>query len=445
MSIGFLLERFEDAADREALIWRDTAVSYRWLLERIEHWRAETARSGVRSGSIIFLEADFSPNAVALFLALVQAGAVLVPFTSAAAPQRDEFLGIAQCEICCRLDENDRATFTPRPTAETPALYESLRARRHAGLVLFSSGSTGKSKASVHDLHPLLDKFRVRRNTLRAVSFLLLDHIGGVNTLLYTLSNAGCLVTLDDRAPDRVLAAIERHRVELLPTSPTFLNLVLVSEAYKRYDLSSLQLVTYGTEPMPEYTLRRFHELFPNVRLSQTYGLSEVGILRSRSKSSDSLWVKVGGEGYETRVVDGMLEIKAKSAMLGYLNAPSPFTEDGWFKTGDRVEVDGEYIRILCRDSEIINVGGQKVFPTEIENVIRELDNITDVTVTGEAHPITGNIVVAEVVLREEEDRKALTQRLKKHCRERLESYKIPVKIKIASRIRHSERFKKVR
>jgi long-chain acyl-CoA synthetase len=241
------------------------------------------------------------------------------------------------------------------------------------------------------------------------------------------------------------LAAIERHHVELLPTSPTFLNLAIVSEAYQRYDLSSLQLVTYGTEPMPEPTLRRFHELFPNVRLSQTYGLSEVGILRSRSKSSDSLWVKVGGEGYETRVVDGMLEIKAKSAMLGYLNAPSPFTEDGWFQTGDRVEVDGEFIRILCRDSEIINVGGQKVFPTEVENVIRELDNIADVTVAGEAHPITGNIVVAEVVLREEEDRKALTQRLKKHCRERLEPYKTPVKIKIASRIRHSERFKKVR
>lgn len=55
--------------------------------------------------------------------------------------------------------------------------------------------------------------------------------------------------------------------------------------------------------------------------------------------------------------MDGILQIKAKSAMLGYLNAPSPFTEDGWFITGDRVEVDGEYIRIMGRDSETINMG----------------------------------------------------------------------------------------
>ena len=61
---------------------------------------------------------------------------------------------------------------------------------------------------------------------------------------------------------------------------------MLASEAYKRYDLSSLKLVTYGTEVMPESTLTRFHELFPNTRLLQTYGLSEVGILRSKSRSA---------------------------------------------------------------------------------------------------------------------------------------------------------------
>lgn len=65
------------------------------------------------------------------------------------------------------------------------------------------------------------------------------------------------------------------------------------------------------------------------------YGMSEVGILRSRSRASDSLWVQVGGDGYETRVVNGMLQIRGRSTMLGYLNAPSPFTEDGWLMTGD--------------------------------------------------------------------------------------------------------------
>jgi acyl-CoA synthetase (AMP-forming)/AMP-acid ligase II len=242
-----------------------------------------------------------------------------------------------------------------------------------------------------------------------------------------------------------VLAAVDRHRVQLLPTSPTFVNLVLISEAYKRHKLDSLETLTYGTESMPESTLRHFHELFPHIRLVQTYGLSEVGILRSKSKGSNSLWVKIGGEGFETRVVDNVLHIRAQSAMLGYLNAPSPFTEDGWMNTGDYVEVDGEFMKIMGRQSEIINVGGEKVYPAEVESVIREMENVAEVTVFGEKNLITGNIVCARVTLLHDEDQKAFNQRLKRFCRERLQNYKVPVKIFISDQAQHSPRFKKVR
>lgn len=88
------------------------------------------------------------------------------------------------------------------------------------------------------------------------------------------------------------------------------------------------------------------------------------------------MWDKIGGEGFETRVVDRILQIKATSAMLGYLNAPSLFTSDGWFITGDSVEVNGEYLRILGRKSTIINVGGENVYPSEVESVIQEMENI---------------------------------------------------------------------
>jgi acyl-CoA synthetase (AMP-forming)/AMP-acid ligase II len=196
---------------------------------------------------------------------------------------------------------------------------------------------------------------------------------------------------------------------------------------------------------MPETTLKKFHELFPEIKLQQTYGLSEVGILRSKSKSSDSLWVKVGGEGFETRVVNGILQIKAQSAMLGYLNAPSPFTEDGWFNTGDNVEVDGDYIKIKGRVSEIINVGGEKVYPTEVENVIQSMNNVAEVTVFGEKNPITGNIVCARVRLKSEEDTKLFTSRLKKYCRERLQQFKVPMKVTVLSDLQYSDRFKKKR
>ena len=100
--------------------------------------------------------------------------------------------------------------------------------------MLFSSGSTGKPKAALHDFAVLLEKFRTPRPRHRMMAFLLFDHIGGINTLFTSLATGGTLVITSDRRPDAVAALIERHKVETLPTTPTFLNLLLLSEAHKR-------------------------------------------------------------------------------------------------------------------------------------------------------------------------------------------------------------------
>lgn len=445
MSIGFMLEVFEKNQEKEAIIWKDQIYHYNWLLDRIEYWKQQIQANSISCGTVTIIEADFSPNAIALFLALIDHACILVPLTSSVESKKTEFIEIAQGEISFVIDKSDKVQIQKLPYSANHEFYQPLRSINHPGLILFSSGSTGKSKAAVHDLSGILEKFKVPRHSLRSITFLLYDHIGGVNTMLYNLSNAGCIITVQNRTPEEVLNAVEKYRIELLPTSPTFINLILLSEAHKRYDLNSLKTVTYGTEPMPESTLKRFHELFPRIKMLQTYGLSEIGILRSKSKNSDSLWVKVGGEGFETRIVDGILQIKAKSAMMGYLNASSPFTDDGWFHTGDAVEVDGEYVKILGRKSEIINVGGEKVYPAEVESVIQEMADIEEVTVYGEKNPIIGNIVCAKVSLLHNEEPKKFPSKLKKFCRERLESYKIPVKVKVIDKKQHSERFKKIR
>ncbi|MCP4050229.1 MAG: long-chain fatty acid--CoA ligase, partial [bacterium] len=351
----------------------------------------------------------------------------------------------AQAEISIMIDKNDLVDIKKINNTADNELYSKLRKRKHPGLVLFSSGSTGESKASVHDVNNILEKFKNKRHSFRSIVFLLYDHIGGINTMFYNLANGGCIITVEDRTPDEVLRVIEKYSADLLPTSPTFINLILLSEACKRYDISSLKTITYGTEPMAETTLARFHELYPRIKLLQTYGLSEVGILSSKSKDSNSLWVKIGGKGFETRIINGVLEIKAKSAMLGYLNAPSPFTEDGWFNTGDSVEVDGEYIKILGRKSEIINVGGEKVYPQEVESTIQEIDNVAEVTVYGEKNPIVGNIVCARVRLLRKEDEKAFIKKLKQHCLQHLKNYKVPVKVHIINEKQYNARFKKRR
>ena len=441
----WLLERMAGFGDAEAVVWRDRSVSYRELLACVSTWLARLDEAAVAPGRVVTLEGDYSPDAISLLLALVDRAAVVVPLTAAARAHRDEFLDIAEVETIFTFDASDGYRVEQTGRVAHNELTRRLRERGNPGLVLFSSGSTGKSKAALHDFAALLEKFRVPRNKVRAMTFLLLDHIGGMNTLLYALSNGGTAVAVGSRDPDAVCAAIARHRVQLLPTSPTFLNLLLMSEAHRRHDLSSLELITYGTEVMPETTLRRVHEVFPNVRLLQTYGLSEVGILRSKSRDSDSLWVKVGGEGYETKVVDGILFVRAQSAMLGYLNAPSPFDADGWMNTQDVVEVDGEWLRILGRKTDIINVGGQKVYPAEVESVLLQIDNVTDATVRGEPNAILGHVVTARLNLERPEDPDRLTRRVRTFCRERLASYKIPLRVEVAAEGQYGARYKKAR
>lgn len=445
MHTDFLLQVFQENKNKDALIWKEQVYSYEWLLDGVEHWKKRLHEEGLAKGTVVSVEADFSPQAVALLLVLIEYNCIIVPLTTSVEANKPEFRQVAEIELIINIGEGEEVSFTETGVQASHKLITTLKQSEHPGLVLFSSGSTGKSKAAIHDLAPMLEKFKVPRNSMRSITFLLFDHIGGFNTLLYNLSNAGCVITVQDRKPETICETIQRHKVELLPTSPTFLNLLLVSEAYKKYDLTSLQLVTYGTEVMPESTLKRFHDLYPDIRLLQTYGLSEVGILRSKSKSSDSLWVKVGGEGFETRIVDGMLEIKAKSAMLGYLNAPSPFTEDGWFITGDAVEVDGEYIKILGRKSELINVGGEKVYPAEIESTLQQMDGVEDVAITGESNPITGQIVKAKVRITTGETLAEFRKRMRGFCKGKLEKFKVPQKVILAEDSLHGERFKKMR
>jgi long-chain acyl-CoA synthetase len=298
----------------------------------------------------------------------------------------------------------------------------------------------------VHDLTKLLKKYLTIRKDFITLAFMLFDHIGGFDTILYSLSNSSTIVFPIDRSPETICKSIEEYKIEVLPATPTFLNLFLLSESYKKHDLSSLKYITYGTEPMPGHTLEKLNDIFPDVKLLQKYGTTEVGTLRSKSKCKDSDWVKIGGEGYKIRIVDGILQIKADSAMLGYLNAPDPFTEDGWFITGDEVEVEGEYYRILGRATEMINVGGEKVYPAEVEDVIRQLDFIEDVTVAGEKNILMGNIVTALIKARGSSlDKKELKNIIKNHCKTKMQGYKVPVKITFVESDLHSERFKKIR
>jgi acyl-CoA synthetase (AMP-forming)/AMP-acid ligase II len=445
MAIEFLLERFRVHAGEEAIVFRDRSSSFRDLSGAIARATTDHAAHGIGPGSVVALEADFSPQGIAQLLALFASGATVVPLAPGSLVRHDEFRKIAQASHGITVDDDDHARIEATGVMPAHPLYDALRASGHPGLLLFTSGSSGEPKAALHDAVRLLAKYKTPRHRLRTLLFLLFDHIGGFDTLLQALSNACTVIVPQERTPEGVAVAIARHQAEVLPASPSFLGLLLLSEAPARHDLSSLRYITYGAEVMPQGTLARLHAAFPGVTLLQKYGLTELGTMRSRSDADDSLWVRIGGEGFATRVKGGLLEIRADSSMLGYLNAESPFTDDGWFMTGDAVEQKGDSFRILGRASDMINVGGRKVHPAEVESVIAEVENVTEVSVYGEPSPFTGKVVVARVTIAREEDPRALEQRVRDYCRARLAPYMVPARVLIARDPLVTERAKKLR
>lgn len=443
-NLTFLQTHFDNSSEKIAIIDNGKYFSYYLLEQKINSW--ENVFINSPEGKVVAVKSDFSINSVSLLLFLISKNAIIVPI-SADSKNTIERLRISEAELFIDFTiDFPNIQYTGHQS--THYLISEAKQKNHPGIIIFSSGTTGIPKAAIHDFNLLLERYSKPGKAYRSIVFLMFDHWGGINTLLHILSKGGTACFMESREPDAVCEFIQHHKIDLLPSTPTFLNLILLSKAYEFFDLSSLKIITYGTEPMPETTLKALNKAMPNVKLKQTYGLTELGVMQTTSKSDDSLWLKIGGEGYEYKIIDNILFIRTKSSILGYLNAESPFDSEGWYNTDDMVEVDGEWMRFLGRDSDMINVGGQKAFPSEIESVLLNCSIIDDCIVYGEKNPITGMHVACDVILNKNFDKKEIAKArsiIKNHCKNFLDSYKIPVRINFIDRANISDRFKKIR
>ncbi|HEY1138397.1 MAG TPA: AMP-binding protein [Xanthomonadaceae bacterium] len=450
--MGWIEARFRQFGDREMAVGDDGAVTYAQFVERIVRWRAILREWGLVGGDSVGLVGDYHVDTLALLQALLDTGCIVTPLVEDDRALFGERLDTVRAGWL--IETPAEGPITPQTTRATrlgdpephPLQAPLIEAGR-AGLVIFTSGSTGKGKAVLLEHARMVGKFKdAVRGGFRTLLFLKLDHIGGLNTLFSVIFNGGTVVTCGSRQAKDICNCVERHGVELLPTTPSFLTMLMMSGMHRQHDLSSLKVITYGTEVMPNSTLATLHRELPSVTLKQTYGLSELGILSTRSKDSSSRWMQIGGEGFEVQVRDGRLWIRSAQAMLGYLNAPSPFDAEGWYDTGDRVETEGEYVQILGRESEIINVAGEKVFPVEIESFLLTLDNVRDVVVRQKRSPIVGQMIWAEFVLEHEEDPATFKRRILAECGAQLAPFKVPGHVTI---VREADfvgsRFKKIR
>ncbi|WP_010219043.1 ANL family adenylate-forming protein [Sphingomonas sp. PAMC 26621] len=444
--MNWLIDRFRDHAETVAFVHNGRKVSYGQVCGLVEGFGAELAARKIAAGQKVVVVGDYSPEVFCMLLALAIQKCLVIPLSRQSVVEEDVALQVCGSDWLVSFDEHGQSfEIVSKAIAVQNDLLDGFLTKGHAGLILFSSGSTGAPKAILHDFERVAEKFHKQRSPLVTIPFLMIDHFGGINTILAITSSLGTLVTIDDRSIPMLCSAIETYKVELLPVTPSFLNLLLLLRGHETHDLSSLRRITYGTEVMPQGTLDRLQKAFPGVVLQQTYGLSEVGVLHSQSRPDGSLWLRIGGQGFQTQVRENILWIKSDYRMEGYLNAKSGFDDDGWFNTQDEVIVDGEWFKILGRVTDIINVGGQKVYPVEVENVIMGLDNIEDTAVFGEAHNILGQIVVAKVRLREPEEVDVLKKRIRAACLATLTSYKAPSKVIISTESFNSVRQKKVR
>lgn len=261
-AIQTVLARMRASGMTPALFWRDEERTYESFCNLIDEWEARLTADGIVQGTVCGFLGEYSPNTCALMYALLHRGAILAPFTPAVQAELPAFLELAGVQALYRFDRNDDWAMDRFPEAPQNGLIESFRNRREPGLVVFTSGSTGKPKGILHDCERVMRKFVDTRPGWRTVLFLMMDHFGGFNTLLSTFAYGGAGVCVTDRAPEVVCQAIQQSRATLLPTTPTFLNLLIASGTYREFDLSSVTLITYGTEVMAEATCGRFTAFF---------------------------------------------------------------------------------------------------------------------------------------------------------------------------------------
>lgn len=446
---AWFFDRLKIYAHKDAIIQKSLKFTYQNLLQRIEELISILSKNNIGPQDVVAVVSEPSFESIALLLSLYANKNVIVPITSKVVQEIQERIIESYADFVIAVDNNITNINSIDDTHKVKhPLLQKLRQQKASGLILFSSGSTGKPKAMIHNFDTLVNTYKHKKQKdLIILFFLLFDHIGGLNTLFSSLAMGSAIVIPETRDADYVCFLIEHYQINLLPTSPTFLNSILMGESNKNHDLTSLRMITYGTETMPDRLLERVKDAFPKVKLLQTFGTSETGITQTRSKTSSSTRLKIDDPNIEYKTVDGELWLKSKTQILGYLNASMDrFTSDGWFRTGDLVEMfpDG-YMHIVGRLHDVINVGGEKVLPSEVESIILELEQVADCLVYSEKNTIIGQIVVADVAVKEGHDSLNVRKLVIKHCRERLDKYKVPVKVNVVDKIGQSVRFKKIR
>ena len=318
------------------------------------------------------------------------------------------------------------------------SLIQNLLKNETWTLTLYTSGTTGRPKKVYHTLKTLTRTVKRSPKLADKVWALAYNptHYAGLQVFLQALCNLNPMVYLFGQPVHRVPEILKEHRVTNLSATPSyykmFLPLADVNETMER--------ITFGGERMDETLLPDVKRVFPNAEIRNIYASTEAG----------ALFISDGDEFSVAPALKDKVKILDTGELLlhaSLLGGGVPLQDGEWFSTGDLVKsVDENCFRFVSRKTEMINVGGYKVNPNEVEAVIRQVDGVADALVSGKANRLLGHVLLAYVVKQQQDiEDVSLKENILNHLAKKLQSWKCPRIIYFVDHLELSRTGKKVR
>ncbi|MCM3601686.1 long-chain fatty acid--CoA ligase [Robertmurraya korlensis] len=256
----------------------------------------------------------------------------------------------------------------------------------------------------------------------------------------------GTVVIEEAFSPEQTLETMEKSKITIFFGVPAIYSILLNTPKMAFLDLSHLRLFTYGAAPMPYELVKKLKALYPRVMVQNLYGQTENSPAATSLKDHHAL-EKIGSVGEvlpqtQVRVVDefgtllppgkvGEIVVKGPQVMKGYLKnevETNRALKDGWLYSGDlgRFDEDG-LLYIVDRKKDMINRGGENVYPVEVEEVLYQIDEILEAAVVGIPHEVYGEVPKAFIVLKS--DQSITEEDVILYCKGRLAKYKLPFEV----------------
>jgi long-chain acyl-CoA synthetase len=324
-------------------------------------------------------------------------------------------------------------------------------------VVLYTSGTSGKPKGVMLSAGNLLANVEQVRKwatfTRKDVLFGVLPqfHSFGMTVLTLMPLSVGCKAIYSARfIPKKVLDSLKKHRPTAMLGIPGMYNALRMQKKISADHFSSLRYIVSGGEPLSDDVYESFKEKTGR-EITEGYGLTETAPVTNWCMPEDNRRGTVGQSlpDIDQKIVtddgtvqpsgsEGEVRIKGPNVMKGYLNLPEEtaavFDENGYFRTGDMGKIDDEgFLSITGRIKEMLIIGGENVFPREIEEVLNRHESVKDSAVIGAPDPSRGEVALAFVELNEGATFDATS--LRAHCRDSIAQFKVPREIRLVKEL----------